>query len=697
MHTHLKRISGLIGLSERRLCVGFFFISAALNLAFSMIGLRNSLIEVHEFRQIQTALNARGLLEEGWKLAYPAPLFGPPWSVPMEFPLYQYLSAKLCATTGLPLEVSGRLVALGFLYLALPACFGLAGCLGLPRNRQWLAPALVLLTPVYLYYSRSFMIESTALCASLWFLFGYIRSVESGSRRWLVVAVICGMVAAVVKVTTAAVYLTVAAVYTVWLLQVRWRSRTRGTLRLIARALLATLPALAAGTAWVVFSDRVKASNPLSAHLVAEQMREFNLGTLAQRFTTDFWQRMADNTSNVLSLVLNFGLLLVFGVLLGTGQRQRLLLLLVGFFAGPLLFANLYFVHDYYYYANGVFLLGALVLAWNQILNLHQFSYTARWTVILASAAAQLCVYLPSYFQVQRQNLGPIPELATLLADATRPDDVVLIFGQDWAARVPYYAHRRAVMIRDNQANYPEAIVAVLDRIEPGRVTALVASGPFRANPIPLHPYIKRLGMRPDPILINQETVVYLTESRITEALTNFQSAPPRNFEFGAPSADASSSIPRLRGVVGNIRDRSLFSMMSPEPTEILYPFGLAVHNVETGKAFNAHAPTDIIFGIPDGAKEVFTSFGILKEAFTGNNVTQGVEFRVELVKPEGVREVLQTVYLSPSTRSEDAGTKELSILLPSDAAGQLWFRTLPGPSGSIAYTWAYWAKIEIR
>src|SRR5690606_6186431 len=124
-----------------------------------------------------------------------------------EFPLYQYLSAKLRSATGATLEVSGRLVALGFLYLELPACFGLAGCLGLSRNRQWLAPALVLLTPVYLYYSRSFMIESTALCASVWFLLGYVRTVESGSRRWLVVAMVCGMVAAVVKVTTAAVYL----------------------------------------------------------------------------------------------------------------------------------------------------------------------------------------------------------------------------------------------------------------------------------------------------------------------------------------------------------------------------------------------------------------------------------------------------------------------------------------------------------
>ena len=45
-------------------------------------------------------------------------------------------------------------------------------------------------------------------------------------------------------------------------------------------------------------------------------------------------------------------------------------LMVLGFLAGPLIFANLYYVHDYYFYASGVFLLGALCLAWNQILDL---------------------------------------------------------------------------------------------------------------------------------------------------------------------------------------------------------------------------------------------------------------------------------------------------------------------------------------
>jgi hypothetical protein len=124
--------------SENTACVGLFIFSVVLNLVFSSVGLRHSLLEVHDFRQVQTALTARCLQEEGWSLAYPTPLFGPPWSAPMEFPFYQVCVARFGALTGLPLEPAGRLVALGFLYLSLPAWFGLAGLLGLPPARRWL-------------------------------------------------------------------------------------------------------------------------------------------------------------------------------------------------------------------------------------------------------------------------------------------------------------------------------------------------------------------------------------------------------------------------------------------------------------------------------------------------------------------------------------------------------------------------------
>lgn len=684
-------------ISETRLCVGFFAVCLALNVGFSVVGLRNSLLEVHEFRQIQTAFTARCLQEQGWSLAYPTPLFGPPWSVPMEFPLYQEIVAKLSSWTSLPLEITGRLVALGFLYLSLPACFALAGCLGLGRERRWLLPGLVLLTPAYLYYSRTFMIESTALCASAWFLLGFIRALDTRLPGWLAVAVGCGMIAALVKVTTMGIFLIAAAAYLIWRWQDLWRRREPGAAALVIRAAIAIIPAIAIGAAWVRFSDHIKLSNPLSAYLASGNMRIFNFGTLGQRLTIEFWERIAYHTRIAIAPLFNLALVLVFTLLLGRHHRGRSLFVLLCFLAGPLVFANLYYVHDYYFYASGLFLLAAVVLAWNQVLELEMFSRTGRWAVIFVSAVVQLCAYIPGYFQTQRQPLGTPPELAAILATATRPDDVILIFGQDWAARVPYYAHRRAVMIPDVQFDHADAINSVLDRIEPGRVTALVASGTPRKYPDALKPYLHRLDMRQDPILINSESVLYLAETRMSEALVKLEAAPPKTFHFTAPSVDSAFSIPRLRVLGPSLSDPSLTAMMSPRPAEIIYPFGLTLHNIDGRSAFNAHAPTDLIFQPPAGATEIVAEFGIVDGAFTGKNHTEGVEFRVENVDPAGRHHTLHTIYLSPNERPADGGMKTMRFSLPAGLKGQIWFRTLPGHTGSIACAWAYWAQIDIR
>ncbi|MEO6003590.1 MAG: hypothetical protein ABIZ04_05600 [Opitutus sp.] len=684
-------------LGEAKLCRGFFFICLVLNLGFVAVGLHNSLLEVHDFRQIQTALTARGLLEQGWSLAYPTPLFGPPWSVPMEFPFYQFLVAQLSRVSPLPLEVAGRVVALAFFYSSLPACFGLAGTLGLKAERRWLLPALVLLTPAYLYYSRTFMIESTALCVSVWFLFAFIRALDTRSLAWLGLAIFCGVAGALVKVTTIGVFLITAAIYTVWMLVRVRQTSNGGAPALLMRALIATVPAIVAGALWVRFADGVKLSNPLSAYLASTPMRAFNFGTLSQRFSAEFWARIAYHTRIALAPVFNLGLILIFPLLLGRGSRARIGFVLVGFLAGPLVFANLYYVHDYYFYASGVFLLAALVLAWNQILELETFSYSGRWAVIAVSAAAQLGAYVPGYFQAQRQPLSTPPELSAILETSTNPDDIVLIFGQDWAARVPYYAHRKAVMIPDAQYDHADAISSVLDRIEPGRVTALVASGTLRKYPDALQRYVRRLGLRRDPILINDDSVLYLAETRVSEALARLEDAPPKTFNFAAPSTDSSSSIPRLRILGLSLPDDNLVAMMSPRPTEIIYPFGLTLHTVNGRPAFNAHAPTDVVFRAPTEPTEVVAEFGIINEAFTGTNHTDGVEFRVEYVSSGGTHRTLQSVYLSPNERPEDAGSKTMRFKVPAHENGQLWFRTLPGQTGSIACAWAYWAKIRVQ
>jgi hypothetical protein len=619
----------------------------------------------------------------------------------MEFPFYQFCVAKFGLRTGLPLEPAGRLVALGFLYLSLPAWFGLAGLLCLPPARRWLLLSLILLSPAYLYYSRSFMIESTALCASAWFLLAYCRALEWRRGLWLAAAVVLGAIAALAKVTTLIVFLVPAVIFTC--LQLWWASRPAatsrwpGVQRIIGRGFAAVAPAVIIGAAWVRFSDSVKASNPLTRSFLSGALGQFNFGTLGQRLSFSTWEQMLRHTSLAVLPLINLGLVAVFALILSRAHRLVSLLLVLSFLSGPLIFTNLYFVHDYYFYASGVFLLGALVLAWSQILDLEAFSLAARWAAVGASLGIQVLSYTLTYLPAQQKPLHEPPELGAILAAATHPEDVVLIYGRDWEAHVPYYAHRRAVMILDNRIGDTQARDQVLDRIAPGRVTALVVTGEMRRNRSFFMPLIQRLKLHPEVLLLSDDTVLYLAENRLNEALPRLEVLPLHTFQFDAPTEINDGVITRKRYLTAALKDRQFVAMMHPAPQQIIHPFGLAVHTVEGRTVFNAHAPTDLVFRIPAGATQAIADFGILPDAYEGKNETDGVEFRVEIAAPDGTRTTIASLYLDPLRSTNDRGTREMKVALPAGSTGDLWFRTLPGPANNIACDWAYWAGIEIR
>ncbi|MDL2336146.1 MAG: hypothetical protein QFC55_08960, partial [Chloroflexota bacterium] len=61
---------------------------------FHLPSLNQPLLELHSFRQTQTAWTALIFHQQGIDLFHPiVPVFGPPWYVPFEFPLFQAIGA----------------------------------------------------------------------------------------------------------------------------------------------------------------------------------------------------------------------------------------------------------------------------------------------------------------------------------------------------------------------------------------------------------------------------------------------------------------------------------------------------------------------------------------------------------------------------------------------------------------------------
>lgn len=444
------------GLRQAGLCLGLL----GLYLALVSLGFGPNITDDHPFRQTQTAMVARYMTGPADLYAYITPVFGVPWAIPFEFPLYQGLAKLLSVGSGLALETAGRVVSIGFFLLCFWPLSRLLERMAV-RGRM-VVLSLVLLTPLYVFWSRSFMIESTALFFTLWYLAGFVEMLDAPperARRGCPELLVAGLMAALVKITTfGPVFLCVNAVLGWRLLQAMRRLAPKGVL---LRVLAIHVAIFAALLWWVTYTDAVKAMNPIGSVLQSGSLREWNYGSLAQRFDWRIWMALVNTTLDIyfplprplIVLKLAFALLwlgvFLYGWRLCTQQRRRQIQLALLMFVLPyLIFTNLHRIHSYYQNANAVFLTLALGLALAGGLEGARTRRQRFW--LRGLHAAMLLVFCGStvwYFHFKNSHVAAFPELTAYLRQHTAADEVIIVTGQDWSPVIPYLAGRRALML----------------------------------------------------------------------------------------------------------------------------------------------------------------------------------------------------------------------------------------------------------
>ncbi len=469
-----------------------FLICLGLNFWAGGIGFSDPISSHHGFRKAQTAISAYYTIKDGFKLDYETPVMGAPWSIPMEFPLYQWAVAAWTMLTGMPLDMAGRLVSWFFFYCCLPVIFLLGRSLGLSKSQSLLPLCLILLSPLYIYWSRTFMIESMALFFSLSFLLCFIRY-RTESKRWLLaLAVVCGILAGLVKITT----LFISSVPVIMLMGAdTWRAlRDPNRGKALARtaltyALALGIPVIIA-VIWTRYADSVKAQNPMAGLIISSNLTKWNFGTFGFRFSHKCWagytQFMRETQIGPLA-----GLVVLAPLLLKTPFRRWGLLSLCAYLAGPLVFSNLYYVHDYYSYANTVFLLLAMACG---LLALQSLRWGGAASVALLVLLG--CSFGYGYFKGYLPDQAfatPIPPQCTFIRQVTDPDDVVFLNDLTWDSYGPYYMQRRALMNYDKWPLSNPKLQKAIDLTGIESITAASIKNPsqellelFQLVPVPI-------------------------------------------------------------------------------------------------------------------------------------------------------------------------------------------------------------------
>ncbi len=671
-------------------------------LRVSAIGWGNPILGYFAFRQTQTAIGADAMLREGFSIAYETPVLGAPWQLPFEFPTYQWCVVAVVKLTGLPLEPAGRAVSVAFALgaFALLGMFVRRGT-GSPAG-GWFAAGLALTMPLYLFDSRSFMIESTALCCAL----GFLVTTQSFLQvpRWTTLGWVfaTGLLAGLTKATTYAAAL--AGVAALVLAQARTftghsfagepadgatdrscriRHRLTGTSRwALGAGLLAALAGpFALSLAWVAWTDAVKLRNELAAFTTSSALHDWNYGTWAQRLLPVTWRTLGSTVAHSIlgSPLAWVGVLTAAAALWLTGaaghrsesdRRDRgagsiglfLVVCLAAFVAGPLVFTNLYFVHEYYFYAVAVYLAGAggaiLGAAWETRRGTAARLGIAAATALLAIVAVTR--YASQYYPAQKAVDRSLPAFAAEIAGVTPPDSVLWIEGSEWDSSLPYYAHRRALTNRTQVSTADPVLQRALARLD-HPIGALVFLGRFKDDRYYIAQQIRGLHRPFERVLSSPLGTVYVPVT-------------------AAPGPHDGSEWKRA-----GFADVPLFA----------YAPTVAPTNFAGRPAMLVHAPGMVLFERAPAQTALHVGFGLREDAYTGGHATDGVTFVVEYTPVGGKPVWLLQRRLDPLRTAADRAPQEATIPLPGATAGTIILYTQPGPGD--AFDWSVWRDVWLE
>src|SRR5262245_1828767 len=140
-------------------------------------------------------------------LRYRTPIFGPPWQWPLELPVYQWFVARVSQWASVGLEPAGRGVSIAAFVAALAAGWIALDVFGIAKRHRPIVVSLVWMRPLSLFWSRTFMIESTALfLAVAYFALVHLATrhtaLNRASAACLIAAAVVGGLAGATKVTT---------------------------------------------------------------------------------------------------------------------------------------------------------------------------------------------------------------------------------------------------------------------------------------------------------------------------------------------------------------------------------------------------------------------------------------------------------------------------------------------------------------
>lgn len=445
--------------------------------------------DLHAFRQTQTAMTVQNYFQEGWSLFhYKTPVFGEPWQVLMECPIYQTAVYAVMRVLNLSdTDFGCRLVSLLLFYLSAVLLKKVADML-IPKEASAFVCGVYLLSAFNIFWSREAMIDYMSVFFALLYVWGLYGWLLHGTLSKYMAGLFFGCLGYLLKATTMFpyVYLLMFLIITQFIREIRqgeWKGNRsvysylrQNRRRILLLALVCILPVIA-GAMWTYYADCIKEKSLYTAWLTSENLHSWNYGTLAQKLDFNCWKVIIER------LYCFFGDSILFWALLAGGgvaayKKQEAHVLAYSFISCMLAIItlfNLYYVHDYYLIAVsplicmffGILLYEIKEAVWKEG-NTGRIGFGILLVVMLCLQVQSNRPYIDGILYGNKQTR----ELARSVNQATSQEELVVIEGEDWSPVTLYYAQRKGFMVKMPEWILDEAFFEFLHR---DNYTTLVA------------------------------------------------------------------------------------------------------------------------------------------------------------------------------------------------------------------------------
>jgi Dolichyl-phosphate-mannose-protein mannosyltransferase len=394
---------------------------------------------LHSWRQSQTAFTIREFARHGIDLLNPrVPVFGRPWVLIYEFPLFQAIAA-LFMRLGPSAETSGRWLSL--------VCFFVSAVLlerllrvNFDRMTASLGLMVFVFSPFSLFWSSAVLVEYMAVAFTLLAASAANKIVVRATPRWVVIGGISSILASVVKASTPIVLLPLLAA-------ILWSAPASVRRRLVTFVGTATT-ILFSSLAWTAYADSVKSSNPFTAGSVTGGMVRESIKALADGRLWSLrripWEVFVHQQVGGLAL---FCVVAYFTIKSKNIIRIAALMTpLFGFVVFPIQFG----VHTYYAAATTPAVALAVGCAMSDVVCLRRsttwrYIVTQVWVVAVALSSSLLLrlTFAPPW----TDNHPGLIELEKEVKATTSPGENIAAVGLSWSPVWLYGADRKGLII----------------------------------------------------------------------------------------------------------------------------------------------------------------------------------------------------------------------------------------------------------